>query len=111
LQRGPLVYCLEDADNPVAPHRVALPPHTPLVARREDASLGDIVVIGAQACASDEEGWDGVLYRTTPPSPKPFDLTAIPYYAWDNRNGGRMRVWLREAAMEAATTRPEDSGG
>ncbi len=111
LQRGPLIYCLEEADNPVPLHRVALPPHTPLVARREDASLGDIVVIGAQACASDEEGWDGVLYRTTPPSPKPFDMTAIPYYAWDNRNGGRMRVWLREAAMEAATTRPEDSGG
>ncbi len=24
------------------------------------------------------------------------DLLAIPYYAWDNRKGGEMAVWLKE---------------
>ena len=40
-------------------------------------------------------GWDGLLYRHTPSASKPIAITAIPYYAWDNRAAGEMRVWLR----------------
>jgi DUF1680 family protein len=43
-----------------------------------------------------DEGWEGVLYRNGRPSVKPMEITAIPYYAWDNRAPGEMRVWVRE---------------
>jgi DUF1680 family protein len=29
-----------------------------------------------------------------PPTGEPLELTAIPYYAWANRQDGSMRVWL-----------------
>ena len=41
-------------------------------------------------------GWDGDLYRDTPPKAAPATLTAIPYYLWANREPGAMAVWLRE---------------
>jgi DUF1680 family protein len=43
----------------------------------------------------DEEGWESALYRHGRPSIKPMEITAIPYYAWDNRAPGEMRVWIR----------------
>jgi DUF1680 family protein len=27
---------------------------------------------------------------------KPLKVRAVPYYAWDNREPGEMRVWIRE---------------
>ena len=32
---------------------------------------------------------------------KDIHFRAIPYFAWDNREGGAMRVWLPEAASKA----------
>ena len=43
--------------------------------------------------ASAEPQWQAGLYRTASP-PRPASVTAIPYYAWDNRAPGAMRVWL-----------------
>ena len=40
--------------------------------------------------------WGETLYRTTPPTSQERPLVAIPYYAWDNRQPGEMRVWIRE---------------
>ena len=47
--------------------------------------------------AADTGDWDGKLYRTEPPAEAPATLTAIPYYLWDNREPGRMMVWLAGA--------------
>jgi DUF1680 family protein len=41
-----------------------------------------------------------LLYRTQLPSLRPCALTAILYYAWDNRTAGPMRVWLPEVAYK-----------
>lgn len=80
LQRGPVVYCLEDADNPAGVADAACPPDALLTAspRHEAPRLGDVVTIGVVG---------------GPSGPR---LTAIPYYLWANREPGRMRVWLRE---------------
>ena len=39
---------------------------------------------------------DGALYSEEPPKTEAAPLRAVPYYAWGNRGGGEMRVWIRE---------------
>jgi len=98
LQRGPLVYCLEDVDNPVPIHRVMLPADAELTARFEEGVLGWEVMLAGQAVAVSDEGWESALYRTQPPVRVPVTIRAVPYCVWDNRAPGRMAVWLPECA-------------
>ena len=98
LQRGPLVYCLEQADQAEPLRRLRLPAGTPLASHFEPGLLGGVVVITGSALTADEAGWDGQLYRAQAPSPRSCDITAIPYYVWDNRAAGAMQVWLPEVA-------------
>jgi DUF1680 family protein len=95
LQRGPVVYCLEQIDNPVPLHRIVLPRDVELKPRFEVNLLGGITVINGRALLADDSDWDNVLYRAEPTRLKPLEITAIPYYAWDHRDPGEMRVWLR----------------
>ncbi len=97
LQRGPVVYCLEQTDNPVAPlSRLALPGSAvPRVEWRPEL-LGGVGVIQSQAMLLDDAGWEDDLYRTTPARTEACTVTAVPYCVWDNREPGQMRVWLRE---------------
>ncbi|MFZ6029941.1 MAG: glycoside hydrolase family 127 protein [Chloroflexota bacterium] len=93
LQRGPLVYCIEQVDHCVPIEHIVLPADAVLYTRFEPELLGGVTVIHGEALAADPAGWQG-LYRTNPPRLVPTPLLAIPYYAWDNRQPGAMRVWL-----------------
>jgi len=95
LQRGPLVYCLEAVDHTVPLHRIVLPKAAELVSHFEPGLLGSIVVITGTAQAADDADWEGMLYRSWPATAYPCTITAIPYYAWDNRTPGEMQVWLQ----------------
>jgi hypothetical protein len=97
LQRGPLVYCLEQADHAVPLHRILLPRGAELTAQFAPDVLGGVVVVHGEGLVADAAGWAGTLYRAQPPTLSPCQLTAVPYYAWDNRQPGGMRVWLPEA--------------
>lgn len=94
LQRGPLVYCLEEVDNPVPLNRVFLPENAVLKAQFNKKILGGVVVVKSQALVSDAKDWKGALYRTERPRMNPVSITAVPYGVWDNRKPGQMRVWL-----------------
>lgn len=96
LQRGPFVYCLEEADNAVALHRIVLPKHEPLAAIRRSDLLTGIVTITASARVATNSHDDDALYRTYRPPLAAFPMTAIPYYAWDHRQPGQMRVWIHD---------------
>jgi DUF1680 family protein len=96
LQRGPLVYCLEGVDNKVPLHRIVVPGTAELTSHFEPDVLGGVTVIHAQVPVEDDADWEGQLYRSQPVSLQPGAITAIPYYAWDNRQPGEMRVWLRD---------------
>jgi DUF1680 family protein len=97
LRRGPIVYCLEQTDHAAPIAGMALARAADLTAGEERQLLGGVVAVGATARAISPAGWEGVLYRTAPPEEQPTELCAIPYFAWDQREPGRMRVWLREA--------------
>lgn len=94
LQRGPLVYCLEAVDHSEPLQRILLPRAAQFSSHFEPELLGGITVIRAEALAADPSGWEETLYRPQGPGLTPCRLTAIPYYAWDNRQPGQMRVWL-----------------
>jgi len=76
LQRGPIVYCLEWADNPgVDLGSLRLADAEPLATEFMPELLGGVVVVKGQTLL-------------------PSSFTAIPYYAWANRGPGQMVVWL-----------------
>lgn len=73
LQRGPLVYCMEEVDNPQY-DAVTLLPSMNYTTAFESGLLGGVTTI--TAIHADE------TYQF------------IPYYAWDNRAPGKMKVWV-----------------
>ena len=96
LQRGPLVYCLEQVDNLTPLQHIYLPQDADLTAQFDPDFLGGMVSIHGAALAVDPTDWEGTLYSTAPASLIPCTFTAIPYFAWDNRQPGSMRVWINE---------------
>jgi hypothetical protein len=96
LQRGPLVYCLEAVDHAVPLHYLRLPRQATLSVAKKVEDLGGVIVIQGEALAVMEAGWQGYLYRPTPDQLEPVRLTAIPYFAWNNRQPGAMLVWIPE---------------
>jgi uncharacterized protein len=94
LQRGPLLYCLETADNAVPLHRIRLPETAVFESRFVSTVLGGVTEIQADATVLETDDWAGTLYRTAPARQSPCAITAIPYYAWDHRHPGEMCVWI-----------------
>jgi DUF1680 family protein len=75
VQRGPLVYCVEEIDNTnTAWHRMDLEAGTQFDLQPCEGILRDLTAI---RCYSESSA-----------------ITMIPYFAWDNREAGRMKVWL-----------------
>ena len=94
LQRGPVVYCLEEPDNGANLAAVTLPRTASLTARRDATLLGGCVVIEGQGVRVQPSP---SLYTTTPPKTEALSLRAIPYGLWANRGEGEMRVWIQES--------------
>lgn len=87
LQRGPIVYCVESADNPAGVINLVLPPDARLDAEFKPELLGGLPVLQAKARRLRPDGRD-----------EPAELVAIPYFAWDHRRPGAMLVWLAESS-------------
>ena len=99
LRRGPLVYCLEAADHGGHVRHLALPRNAKLTVGHRPDLLGGVSVIRGTALAvrhEDLDDWSRRLYRPAA-AVEPVAFTAIPYYAWDNREPGEMVVWLPES--------------
>jgi uncharacterized protein len=102
VQRGPLIYCLEEMDQPsgVALSDVALDLGTgsseAFQSRTQADLLGGIVVLQHMGVAYERSAAENALYsRYSRKSPKTrkVDLRLIPYYAWANRHPTAMQVW------------------
>ena len=96
LRRGPIVYCLEQTDQRVPLQRVVLPAQSAITARFDAELLGGVTVLEGQGLVLGDAGWEDKLYSTAAPETSACDIRAIPYYTWDNREAGEMRVWLPE---------------
>jgi DUF1680 family protein len=73
IQRGPLVYCAEETDNPSF-DELTLSPLAQFKETFNPALLNGVTAI------------DAIMEDNT--------IRFIPYYAWDNREAGQMKVWI-----------------
>lgn len=86
LQRGPIVYCAEWADNSGSVNNFILPKGTAFKPVFEKDLLNGVMVLRSDA--PKVEISNGKVNTVT----KSF--TAIPYYSWANRGKGEMMVWF-----------------
>ena len=104
LQRGPLIYCVEDADYPnteevmnqdVRRLSLSVEITQKLQVERADDLLGGVCVLRGEAI-SEVDGPEELYYPVWRRTPYllPVSFTAIPYYAWANREPGAMQVWI-----------------
>ena len=77
IQRGPLVYCVEEIDNPDFNNLSVSDKSTFTTTYNPDLLNG---VMSIKATLNDQNSDDLVSF--------------IPYYAWDNREAGEMKVWI-----------------
>jgi hypothetical protein len=108
VQRGPLIYCLEqvDQEDRGSIFDVALSPSSGpnwgFTWEFRPDLLGGIVLLKHKGTAAAKPLSQEPLYRTLERTPhsegKEVNLTFIPYYAWANRIQGTMEVWIPYAA-------------
>lgn len=100
LTRGPIVYCLEEADNGADLHLIHAGPAISgdPEAAYEDDLLHGVVTISTAGLREITDVWasDTLYAAAVKPQMQNVTLKWIPYYAWANRGIGEMRVWVRE---------------
>jgi len=88
LQRGPLVYCFEFADNNGKAMNIVIPDNISFTSIFKPDLLNGVVVLQAEAPVTTVSA-DGLNVSTIKSR-----VTAIPYYSWANRGKGQMQVWV-----------------
>lgn len=91
LAYGPMVYCVEGADNGNAAFNFILPAEAGFSVQYEPGLLGGVNTISmiASVAEPDKDG-QGISMKSVP-------IKAIPYFSWNNRGAGEMQVWLPTA--------------
>lgn len=95
LMRGPVVYCLEEADNGKNLSGISV---GELKQSREfiDTSLPyHEVSVCFRGFRDREEDWKNKLYGYEESGKEEIIVKAIPYHLWGNRGVGEMKVWIR----------------
>jgi DUF1680 family protein len=111
IERGPLVYCLEQVDQPAG---VDLADLALLEGGLEDTpatvpGVGDTVLVRAGAVRRAAPQQAGLPYHAAADEAQAsgdsgddqVTATAIPYFQWDNRDGRPMKVWIPAATPGA----------
>lgn len=100
LQRGPVIYCLEEVDNGPRLANIVIPGDAKVQASFDADLFAGVSVITGDAFRVEPTSWPGGMYQpqsVVQSSRSHFQFKAIPYYLWANRDPGEMRVWIREA--------------
>jgi hypothetical protein len=96
VERGPLVFAAEFADNDGTVSNLVLDASAPLVAERKSDLLNGVAVITGQATALRMKAGREIAEKKS--------LTLIPYYAWAHRGRGEMAVWIAADQGKARVT-------
>jgi DUF1680 family protein len=99
VQRGPLMFCLEQLDQQTKMADLLLAePLKPFRERFERNLLGGVLVLEHAGVTYERPVETEPLYaplgRVEDEKTKPTSLTLIPYYAWANRQPSAMEVWI-----------------
>jgi hypothetical protein len=94
LKRGPVVYCLEEADNGKHLFSIAIKPDDIFKAVYDSDFLGGCAYLEGPAYRLSGSGFEARLYRPYSPEYEKISIKAIPYALWTNREPGDMAVWI-----------------
>lgn len=94
LQRGPIVYCAEWADNNGKVSNILLPSNTTFSTVYKPSLFNGVTVIEGEVPVVKISA-DGLSVSTAKQK-----FTAIPYYTWANRGEGEMTVWFPEKVTD-----------
>ena len=94
IQRGPLVYCLEECDNGANLHSLLVDSNAAIEARQE--IIGGMQCIVLKTSGFVEESQNDEMYSYVAKTRKAKQLIFVPYHLWGNRTTGEMLVWVRE---------------
>jgi DUF1680 family protein len=95
--RGPLVYCLEGADNGSGLNSILLGAGAGQARTAAMPDLGGAVALDLPVLREKAEAWGDDLYAEKEPATESGTARLVPYHLWDNRQPGEMLVWVREA--------------
>jgi len=96
IQRGPVVYCLEEVDNGKNLSAISIPHDAHLEACHDSGLPLNAVAIRTQGVRINDAAWDeDELYRPLQHNITPVKIKAVPYFMWGNRGRGEMLVWIR----------------
>ena len=101
LQRGPIVYCLEEKDNGADLHLLSVEPTKQPVSFDMKIQEEEVIALKAQGQreiqdSSDPDASQSALYAEYHvPKKESIELVYVPYYTWANRGENEMQVWTR----------------
>lgn len=100
--RGPITYCMEEADNGKNLHLLSVDTEAVLAdASAVKTSVTEefghsVTVLKVPAFRQEEINDKDSLYTDyKPAAKKQTSITLVPYYVWSNRGEGEMSVWIR----------------
>lgn len=85
IQRGPIVYCFEETDNKGIFDQLKFSQNIQFLVEKDNNNQDNITVITVV---------DPINKMT---------FKAVPYYFWDNRDPGRMKVWIEMEDADEST--------
>jgi uncharacterized protein len=88
IQRGPLVYCIEGADNDGKAWNIVFPDNATIVEKPMQVLTEKVIGLSANL-PSLQINADGTNVQTVIK-----EVVAIPYYTWCNRGSNQMQVWF-----------------
>lgn len=95
VQRGPIVYCLEERDNARSPHELRIGDDASWEPRYRPDMFEGVTTLAGRAFVLNEDDWEGTLYRPrTTETWEAVEAVAVPYYAWGQRDDSEMAVWV-----------------
>ncbi|WP_349674612.1 beta-L-arabinofuranosidase domain-containing protein [Lacrimispora sp.] len=96
LMKGPVVYCLEEADNGKYLSGAVIDTSLEPEEESDHQLLIGTLCARLQGSRIDYEKAGDSLYGEERPVYKKSEFKAIPYFCWNNRGEGEMTVWMRE---------------
>lgn len=97
IQRGPIVYAAEQADNKAPLWSYEVDTKTKPSYAYDANLLNGVGVVKVSADKVELDSTDADLYAEDGDQmSETVDMTLVPYYAWANREDGQMRVWLNK---------------
>lgn len=95
VQRGPIVYAAEEADNPAPLWQYRVDPSVAPTYQYDKKLLNGVGIVTVAATKPASDASDAPLYQPLQlANDMATKLKLIPYYAWANRENGQMRVWF-----------------